>query len=84
MNNELNITLPNGQVLIARGFGGTDYPCIQLLIKDGNVEDLLCFAEYNCEKGAGKELCIGAYCNMQEDTAYYESYYGGAGLCSRE
>lgn len=77
-NNKIEITLPNGLKLRAVCSLGDPYPSIDIFLDmpDGK-SDLLCFAEYNPDKDAGNEVCIGAYSVNQDDVDYYESYKWG-------
>lgn len=53
----------------------TTYPAINLyLLRDGEPEELVCFAEYNSEHSPCHELCIGVYTSDAEDTQYYGPY----------
>ena len=71
----IEIPIPGGLHLVAKGYSNGNYPTMQVLLRDSKgTEDLICFAEYNPEKDLGHEVCIGAYDSTHEDTAYYESY----------
>ena len=72
---KLYLSLPDGTTLRATAHCGTDYPAINIerIGRDGE-EDLVCFAEFNPERGEDGMLCIGAYRKDQEDTTYYEPY----------
>ena len=53
-------------------YADTTYPAINLyLLRDGEPEELVCFAEYNSEHSPCHELCIGVYTSDAEDTQYY-------------
>jgi hypothetical protein len=68
-------TLPDGTELIAEIWGEPEYPGIRISLRArGHDSELLCFAEHNSVKPAGKELCIAAYSSNQDEPAYYESY----------
>lgn len=75
--NELVLALPDGTRLRAVGTHGGDYPCIQIFLDVGECSELICFAEYNPDKDEPHCVCVGAYQSHQEDTTYYEPYYGG-------
>ena len=67
--------LPDGTHLRAVAYADTTYPAINLyLLRDGEPEELVCFAEYNSEHSPCHELCIGVYTSDAEDTQYYEPY----------
>lgn len=70
------LELPDGSCLHASVCQDTLYPSIniKLLTDDGDSEELVCFAEFNPEKGPTGKLCIGAYQKTQDDTTYYEPY----------
>lgn len=72
---KIYLSLPGGATLRATAHSTTDYPAINIerIGKDGE-EDLVCFAEFNPERGEAGMLCIGAYRSDQEDTTYYEPY----------
>ena len=72
---KLYLSLPDGTTLRATAHCGTDYPAINIdRIDSDGEEDLVCFAEFNTERGDHGMLCIGAYQRDQEDTTYYEPY----------
>ena len=75
VNPKLYLSLPDGTTLRATAYGSTDYPAINIerTGSDGE-EDLVCFAEFNPERGDHGMLCIGAYQSEQDDTTYYEPY----------
>lgn len=72
MENE--IILPNGDFLQAKLDSEGDYPSISVYWKHRNKDDLLCFAEYNPEHNEGHQICVGAYCESEDDVVYYDSY----------
>ena len=75
---ELNLTLPDKSCLIARLDDNPDYPGILIYLQNPNgTEELVCFAEFNSEKPPGKELCLGAYTSIEDDTVYYDNYRKG-------
>lgn len=75
--NELVLVLPDNTCLRAVRTHDGEYPTIQIFLDAGECSELICFAEYNPEKDATKCVCVGAYQSHQEDTTYYEPYYGG-------
>ena len=71
----ITLPLPDGTHLRAVAYADTTYPAINLyLLRDGEPEELVCFAEYNSEHSPCHELCIGVYTSDAEDTQYYEPY----------
>jgi len=71
--------LPNGQLLRASANPEDDYPSLDIGILHSGDEavEYLCFAEWNPDR-KGRELCIGAYTQGEEEPSYYESYAKGA------
>ena len=68
----ITLPLPDGTHLRAVAYADTTYPAINLyLLRDGEPEELVCFAEYNSEHSPCHELCIGVYTSDAEDTQYY-------------
>lgn len=68
----ITLPLPDGTHLRAVAYADTTYPAINLyLLRDGEPEELVCFAEYNSEHNPCHELCIGVYTSDAEDTQYY-------------
>lgn len=71
----ITIPLPDGTSLRAVAYAEDTYPAINLyLLKDGQPEELICFAEYNIGQEPNQELCIGVYSSDEDDTKYYEPY----------
>ena len=71
----ITLPLPDGTHLRAVAYADTTYPAINLyLLRDGEPEELVCFAEYNSEHSLCHELCIGVYTSDAEDTQYYGPY----------
>ena len=69
------LSLPDGTSLRAKACNAADYPAILIeRICESGGEDLVCFAEFNPDRGESGMLCIGAYRSDQEDTTYYEPY----------
>ncbi len=68
--------LPDGTYLRAVAYPNIDYPCINIYWDNGVNEPSypICFAEFNSGKPDGQQVCIGAYCDTEEDTKYYEPY----------
>lgn len=74
-NSTLTLTMPNGLQLIAKLCADPAYPSIGIFQKKPvNVEELICFAEFNKERPDGHQICIGAYTSAEDDTVYYDSY----------
>lgn len=72
----ITLPLPDGTHLRAVAYADTTYPAINLyLLRDGEPEELVCFAEYNSEHSSCHELCIGVYTSDAEDTQYYGPYW---------
>ena len=77
MNNKIEVSLPDGTVLIAEPNNDPAYPGIQISIRGSSPDytnETLCFVEYNKDKPSGKEICICAYTHDREDYVYYASY----------
>lgn len=72
----IELPLPDGTTLKATAFSDSDYPAINIYWgrKSSDVDEEICFAEYNPERSANQHLCIGAYQSHQDDTTYYEPY----------
>lgn len=70
------LDLPDGSVLRATAYQDDAYPTINIERITGVDEptELVCFAEFNPERGDHGQLCIGTYQSNQEDTTYYEPY----------
>ena len=72
--NELVLNLPDGTRLRAVRTHNCDYPTIQIFLDTGELSELICFAEFNPERYAPQQVCVGAYQSEQDDTTYYEPY----------
>lgn len=71
----ITLPLPDGTSLRAVSYAGGDYPSINLyLLKEDEPEELICFAEYNPERGPCHKVCIGVYQSDEDDTKYYAHY----------
>lgn len=72
----ITLPLPDGSKLRAVAYEGDSFPAINIYwdTESDTVDGPICFAEFNPERRAGFELCIGAYQSEQEDTTYYEPY----------
>ena len=72
----LYLSLPDGTTLLATAHSDTDYPAINIerIGSDGSEGELVCFAEFNPERGESGMLCVGAYRSHQDDTKYYDPY----------
>ena len=58
----VKLTLPDGSRLTAVAYSQEDYPGINLyLSREGHPEELICFVEFNRERQAGENICIGVY-----------------------
>lgn len=70
------LPLPDGTALRAVAYADDSYPAINVYWDSAQAGDqnLIGFAEYNPEKPAGYEVCVGAYRSDQEDTVYYRPY----------
>ena len=68
--------LPDGTYLWAVAYPNIDYPCIDIYWDNGVNEPSypVCFAEFNPEKPDGQQVCVGVYCDADEDTKYYAPY----------
>lgn len=76
--NEINVLLPDGRKLIAQGFEDTPYPSINIYLQiDNGDEDEICFAEFNPDRPQGRQVCVGAYRDDDDDTQYYQPYETG-------
>lgn len=70
------VKLPSGVTLRAVAYQETEYPCINIMMCSPEGEEAtICFAEHNPEREDGYQLCIGVYCDEEEDTVYYDSYH---------
>lgn len=82
MKDKMEITLPNGMVLISEPNNDSSYPGIQISLKGvgpDNINETLCFVEYNKDKPADKELCVCVYTHDQDDYVYYAGYHENNG-----
>ena len=72
----ITLILPDGSYLSAYAIDDDDFPAINLYWENGISEEKhrVCFAEYNPERGAGQELCVGAYKFGEEDTYHYAPF----------
>lgn len=74
-NPHISLELPDHRSLTAVAFKQGEYPSVNIYLNSENEPPLLiCFAEFNGERDAGFELCIGAYQSDDDDTKYYASY----------
>lgn len=71
----VTLNLPDGSTLIAKVIDDENFPAIDINLLSGDLEEKICFAEFNPERREGRELCIGAYCDGSDDTTYYASYH---------
>ena len=67
---------PDGSYLSAYAIDDDDFPAINMYWENGISEEKhrVCFAEYNPERGAGQELCVGAYKFGEENTYHYAPF----------
>lgn len=81
MENRIQVSLPNGDTLIAVKLENTNYPSIQLFLKhEGSKdEENIAFVEYNPEKPDHEMICIGVYNATDDEPVYYESYKSKGG-----
>lgn len=72
----ITLMLPDGSYLRACAIDDENFPAINLYWENGIVDEKhqVCFAEYNPERGAGQELCIGVYKFGEEDTYHYAPF----------
>lgn len=70
------LPLPDGTYLRAVAMGDENYPAIHVYWDSDRAGEngLICFAEYNPERGQDHAVCIGAYQSEQDDTVYYKPY----------
>ena len=73
---QISMQLPDGTTLRATAYQDTDYPSIRIewIAASSETGELVCFAEFNPERGPEGQLCIGAYRSDQDDTTYYMQY----------
>ena len=79
---QISMQLPDGTVLRATAYQDTDYPSIKIewIAASSKTGELVCFAEFNPERGPAGQLCIGAYRSNQDDTTYYKPYMAAEGM----
>lgn len=72
----ITLMLPDGSYLRAFAIDDENFPAINLYWENGISEEKhqVCFAEYNPERGAGQELCVGAFKFGEEDTYHYAPF----------
>ena len=70
------LDLPDGSCLRATATAVDEYPSIDVyLVKAGELQDeKICFVEYNQNRDAGRELCVGCYLINSDEPAFYDSY----------
>lgn len=70
------LVLPDGSYLSAYAIDDENFPAINVYWENGFTEEKhqVCFAEYNPERGAGQELCVGAFKFGEEDTYHYAPF----------
>ncbi|WP_285819594.1 hypothetical protein [Bacteroides acidifaciens] len=78
-NPSLIMPLPDGTCLRAVAAEDDTMPNLSIYLQTGNddEEKSVCYAEYNYERGAGKELCIGVWNSQEEDPYFYEPFNKG-------
>lgn len=78
---KISLELPDGSYLHATAYQTEPYPSINIerVTKEGGAAELVCFAEFNHERGEHGQLCIGAYRSDQDDTTYYKPYDAAEG-----
>lgn len=72
----ITLMLPDGSYLRAFAIDDENFPAINVYWENG-IEDTkhqVCFAEYNPERGAGQELCVGTFKFGEEDTYHYAPF----------
>ena len=70
--------LPDGSILIAQQKNDPNYPGIQISLKGSgsdDVDETMCFVEFNPEQEKGKELCVCVYKHNQDEPKYYTNYH---------
>ena len=76
MNDEIEIQLPNGELLLARAIADSEYPSVSVFLKHGdNNSELICFAEFNPEHKDDHRICIGVYNDSEDGVVFYDSYH---------
>lgn len=72
----ITLPLPDGSYLQAVAIDDENFPAINIYLNCGveNPEGVICFAEYNPERGPCHEICIGAYRSDEDETVYYKPY----------
>ena len=74
-NPSLIMPLPDGTYLRAVAAEDDTMPNLSIYLQTGNGEEKsVCYAEYNYEREAGKELCIGIWNSQEEDPYLYLPY----------
>lgn len=78
-NPSLIMPLPDGTYLRAVAAEDDTMPNLSIYLQTGNgdEEKSVCYAEYNYEREAGKELCIGVWNSQEEDPYFYEQFNKG-------
>lgn len=73
---EIVLPLPDGTYLKAVAITDENFPAINIYLNCGveHPDGIICFAEYNPERGPCHEICIGAYQSDKDDTIYYKPY----------
>lgn len=69
------LPLPDGTSFRAVAVADEKYPAVNIYWDGGCADGFpVCFAEYNPEHAAGREVCIGAYRSDWDDVVYYRPY----------
>ena len=79
---QISMQLPDGTTLRATAYQAAIYPSIKIewIAASSETGELVCFAEFNPERGPEGQLCIGAYRSDQDDTTYYRPYMAAEGM----
>ena len=72
----ITLMLPDGSYLSAYSIDDENFPAIELYWENGIdvTKHRVCFVEYNPERSAGQELCVGVYKFGEEDTYHYAPF----------
>ena len=70
------LPLPDGTYLRAVAMDDQKCPAINVYLGEPVTGELrqICFIEYNPDKKAGNQICIGVYQSGREDTVFYKAY----------
>lgn len=72
------LTLPDGSQLRADAVDDENFPAVNIWLQTPDEDEKsVCFVEYNTQRDAGKELCIGVCSSDSDDPYFYESFNNG-------